>query len=341
MDRKELEKRSYMLRRDLESRKRGFVYDNNVEQTYTKHYKYTSTDQRLLSFALDNTCMNSDVYILYAIAHMGVADKEGISMFLKALASHYPALNIVYEKTKDALESRLYTLVKIGYLFSYRYTIKSVINGVEAENVISLYTLIESGYDVVKQRLQKRLTVNTAIQYKTMNELIGWASAAYVGSCIAKSSRGFVNYLERVLRTKQLGSFYFPMELKTQVGENAYYVAIMSSYLYHNVMTQTRNDYEEFCAFKINALKNYLYCRTQKGTAITVVAVADNDDLMEISSLIYNTGLLNSYLDQIYFTGEGILKERDGDASHAFLRMRLDYEEDIGYRFEYSEPIFL
>jgi len=337
----EVNKKTYLVRRDLESPVRGFVYDEKIDNAYTKHFKYVPEDRRLLSFALDNVSMTSDCYLLYAVAHMGVADKDSISLFLQALSNKYPALNIVYEKTPDAIEGRLRLLAKMGYLFCFRYMKTVVVNGIASDNMISLYTVVAGAYDVVKQRLQKRLNINAAIQYKPIGELIGWASAAYTGACIAISSNHFVDFLERVLRTKQLGAFYFPVELKTVVEEVPYYIAVMSSYLYRDDKIHTETDYAQNCAFKINAIKNYLSCRTQKGVAIVVVTVADNDDLMEISSLIYKSEILKPYLEQIYFTGEGVLKERAGNAAECFLQMRIDYEEEIGYRFEYTPPVFL
>jgi len=339
----ELDKITYLLRRDMDSGNKSFVYNADVETVYEKYYRYVTADQRLLSFALDYACMVSDCYIMYAIAHMGVADKKSILLFLETIASKYPKLNIKYRGEKGEFEQRLRALCRYGFLFRFLYTVDGKKeNGEFGENAICLYTLVESGYEVVNQRLQKRVAKNGAIQFKPMSELIGWASAAYVGACIARSSgKHFVDFLDRVLRTKQLGAVYLPVELKTNVDGAVYYIAVVSSYLQHNEISQTEEDYAEYCAFKINTIKNYLYCRTTKGTSIVVVTVENNADLMDISSLIYSTGILTPYLDRVYFTGEGILKQRGDDASKAFLRMYLDEKEEIGYGFEYAVPVFI
>lgn len=335
-----LEKETYLVRSALESPSKHFVYEKSIDENYRKFFKYVTQDQQLLAFAMDNCCMTSDCYILYAIAHLGVADKESISLFLEALATKYPELNVVYKKARDGIKDRLRALANMGFIFRYQYDVNVKQGAAMVEDTVGLFTLVDTGYDIVKQRLQKRLVVNSAIQYKPMSELIGWAAAAYVGASIASASTGFVDYLERVLRTKQLGAVYMPAEVKTCVDGVNYYTAVVSSYLYRNEMAQTENDFAEYCAFKINTIKNYICCRTTKGVPVVVVTVADNADLMEITSLIYKTGILNPYLEQVYFTGEGIVKERN-NMKHSFLRMVIDTNEEMGYKLIYSAAPFI
>ncbi len=335
-----LEKETYLVRSALESPSRHFVYEKCIDVGYRKFFKYIPQDQQLLAFAMDNCCMTSDCYILYAIAHLGVADKESISLFLEALSTKYPELNLVYKKARDGIIDRLRVLANMGYIFRFQYDVKIKQGNAMVEDTVGLFTLVDNGYDIVKQRLQKRLVVNSAIQYKPMSELIGWAAAAYVGASIASACDGFVDYLERVLRTKQLGAVYMPAEIKTCVKGVNYYISVVSSYLYRNEIAQTEHDFEEYCAFKINTIKNYICCRTTKGIPVVVVTVADNADLMEITSLIYSTGILSPYLEQVYFTGEGILKERSS-VKNAFLRMVIDPNEELGYKLVYNAAPFI
>lgn len=341
MDKKEMEKKSYLLRSALESPARKFICDSAVLNSVEKRYHYVSEDRRLLAFANDTACMNSDCFILYAVAHMGVADKQSISDFLKALSMKNPALSIVYEKTRDSLESRLRTLFKLGFLFCYSYKVTNEVNGKTEENTISLYTLGESGRDVARQRLQRPIAYNGAIQYKQLSEIVGWASASRVGSSIAANSSWFVDYLDRVLRTKQIGTYYFPMEMKFRKDDVAYYVAVIESYLGFDDKIHTKESYAERCVSKINAIKNYLHCRTTKGVSVVVVAVEDNADLMELSNLIYRSEILNPYLDRVLFTGEMVADSYDNESKRWFLQMCLDSSEDMGYRFECVEAAFL
>lgn len=337
----EIQKISYITESMLNSNKRVLVCNDDIVLHHRKVFTYVRDDERLISFAQDRTAMYSDCYILYAIAFMGVATKESISLFLQALSRKYPELAIICQKTKDSMEGRLHNLANLGYVFMYRYTIQAMGDtGEIKEQAVSLYTVVDAAFDIVRQRLQKRLSINMAIQYKPLDELIGWASAAYVGACIAQSA-GFTGYLERVLRTKMLGSTYLPFELKNVVEGTSYYIAVINSFLQQNKLTQTDTDYLDYCAFKLNTIKNYLAVRTTKGVAIVCVALRDKEDLAQIGRLIYQAEILRPYLEQIFFTGEGIIRERGGDATRAFLRLVIDDYTQEGYHFEYVNPIFM
>lgn len=337
----EIDRLSSDITQSLESNRRVLLCNDDIIVSHKKIFKYVRDDERLISFSQDKTAMYSDCYILYAIAFMGVCTKDSISLFLRALAVKYPELAIVYEKSKDSMEGRLHNLTNLGYVFEYRYTIDAAGDqGDVKSQAVTLYTIVDAGFHIVRQRLQKKLSINTAIQYKPLDELISWASAAYVGANIAQS-KGFVDYLERVLRTKQLGSVYLPFEVKTVVDNTAYYIAVISSFLQKNVLIQTDSDYMEFCTFKLNVIKNYLATRTQKGIAVVCVAVRDTEDLNEIGKLISKVPSLGQYIGQIFFSGEGPIKEHSGDASKSFLRIVIDSGSEGGYHFEPVKPAFM
>lgn len=332
-------KLSNALIRALESQKRVLLCNDEILFRYKKIFKYVREDERLISYSQDRTAMYSDCYILYAIAVMGVCTKDSISLFLRALAVKYPELAIVYEKSKDSMEGRLHNLTNLGYVFEYRYEIEAKGDcGDVKMQAVTLYTIVDAGFHIVRQRLQKKVAINTAIQYKPFEELVGWAAAAYVGASIAQSD-GFTDYLERVLRTREVGSVFLPVEVKNVVNGIAYYIAVISSFLKKNSLIQTDNDYIEFCSFKLNVIKNYLAMRTQKGVAVVCIAVRDVDDLYEIGRLINKVPSLGQYIGQIFFTGEGIIKECGGNAK--FLRLIADGNEEKGYRFEYIKPTFM
>lgn len=332
-------KRTYLIRKSLDCANRHFVYTDEVGSQYVKIFNYMNSDMKLLEFATDKCGMVSDCYILYAVGHLGVAEVDSVLAFLTAIARKYPELIIICS-SKEAVKDRMRVLQKKGYLFKHRYEVDVVTDRGIGKERVALYSLSEDAFQLVKQRLQKRLSINSAIQMKPMKELIGWASAALVGSYTAQGCDGFTEFLERVLRTKQLGAVYMPCELKVVNSGMAYYIAVIASYLGIDKTYQTVGDYAELCAFKINTIRNYLCCRTTKGTAIVIVTVQDNADLNEIVACIYKSGGLEEYYKQIYFTGEGAMISGYG-VEHAFLQMRRDDEAERGYDIGYVKPPFI
>jgi len=339
MENQKMERNTYFLRKALDSGKRRFAYEKEMLQDSEKHFIYTSKDQKLLAFAMDNICMVSDSYILYAIAHLGVTNREGISLFLKALATKYPNLHMLYDE--DKIEARIKALYKYGYLFEFKYHKDVAYPDKVSRDTIAMYTVSESGYYVVKQGLQKRLVINDGFQYKSLQELVGWMGAAYVGASITSRCKNFDDYLERVLRTKQIGVGYLSAEFKTVVGDNIFYIGVVPSYLYHDESMQTQRDYVASCAFKIDMIKNYICCRTPKYIPIVVVVVEGNADLVKLCNLIRDSEVLVPYLSQVYFTGEGIFREGERPLKDCFLQMRMEPSEELGYALEYAEAPFV
>ena len=335
----EMLKKTYLVRKGLDRENRHFVYTDDIEQTYTKVFNYVSADVKMLDFAREEIGMISDCYILYAVAHLGVAEVDTIMCFLKALCKKYPDLSIICDD-KNVIRDRLRLLHRKGYLFKHRYNTVNTTKGEEQKETVSLYSLSEDANNLVKQRLQKRVSMNSLIQMKPIKELIGWSCAGLVGSMIASNSVGFENYLERVLRTKQLGTVYMPCELKIVDGEDSYYIAVVSSYLGINKQYQTDMDYAEWCAFKINTIKNYLNCRTTKGVSYVVVAVEDNADLNEITQMIHNSRFLEEYYERILFTGEGAVRDFL-PVKDAFLSMRKESSSERGYELIQCDVPFI
>lgn len=335
----ELMKKTYELRERLDSEERHYVFNDEMKMTFEKRFEVVSSDMKLMALATDHVGMVSDCYILYAIGHLGLADKESILEFLKALARKYNDLHVV-ASDKAILLERIRALHNVGFVYKMRYHLQRNKDGKVERETITFYSLSEDGYGLVNQCLQKRMTINKFIQNKPLQEKVGWLCAAYVGSRIANTN-SFVDYLDRRFKTTMLGSVYLPCEVLTKVGENSYYVAVMSSFLAMNESFQTPRDFVDFCAFKINTMRNYLCCRTKKGTPIIVVAVADNADLNEIASYIYNAGTLEEFYDQIYFTGEGPLSVAGKNICDCFLQIYRDSSNERGYNLRYAAPSFL
>ena len=73
------------IRNNLDAAGRHFAYNSTIAATYDKEYKVVSNDIRLLKFAEDEFGAISDIYILYAVICMGVADSYSIYQFLRNL----------------------------------------------------------------------------------------------------------------------------------------------------------------------------------------------------------------------------------------------------------------
>jgi len=340
MTARELLKRTVLVRTALGSNNRHYVYKPSVDEGYIKKFNYVQHDIKVLQFANDEMGLISDCFILYALAHLGIADKESISLFIRALSKKNPDLSLAAHDNMEAMDTRIRAMMKCGLLFNIRYEalVEYPDRGV-ATDIVSLFTLNDDAYNIMKQKTQRRISVNSWIAAKSMNELIGWAAAGYIGVHIAQND-AFVDYLDRVLRTKMLGSVYLPCELLTCIGDDRFYVAIISAYLFRDKRMQTKRDYQDICAFKLNTIKNYLSVRTTKGMAILVIAVSDNTDLMEITQMIVRNQFLNDYLSYIYFTGEGAFRS-SGNIRNCFLQVILDSKSDKGYEIVSADPIFM
>lgn len=311
----------------LDIPERHLLAAENVKESVKKEFRYVNSDMKLLEIAQSDVGFISDCFILYAVCHFGVATRENIQLFLEALHKKFPDLSI----SQDGLEMRLRKLYKSGYIFRISY----ILPVQNEKKEVCLYTPSEDAHNLVQQTLQKKVPLNCMIQAKPITELIGWACAAYAGACIAQNS-AFLEFTERTLHTKQIGSVYLPSEIKTRVDGEFYYVGVIASFTRHFDSTyQTPLDYEKNCVRKVNIINNYLNCRTQKGTAVVVAVVEDKEDLRRLTSHIYaaykKTGLFRNALQRIFFTGEGILREHLGNALHAFLGMKEDPEKESGY----------
>ena len=73
------------LKTKLGSNIRHFVLSEDVIEKSGKAYIYTPHDIRLLRFASGAMGSNSDCFILYAVAKLGICDMESIRLFLKSI----------------------------------------------------------------------------------------------------------------------------------------------------------------------------------------------------------------------------------------------------------------
>lgn len=319
----------------FESANNMFWPTPEIMENHSVEYHYSHPDKKLIDLANGTVGTISDCYILYAIGHMGVCTAEAINLFLETIKRTAPNLSIA---SSDSLRDRLRFLKQTGYLFIYRYEI----NRGNSVDRVTLYTLTESAYSLVVQHLQKpkKLIPNSSFQAKPFDEIMGWAAGAYVGASIANRCSCFSEYLERTFRTKQLGYFFYPVELKVKKPQGAYYIAVLTSYLSFHPDMHTKADYAEWCAYKVNVIKNYLACRTQKGKAQVILTVRDKKDLEEMGSIISNISAMEDYLEDIFFTSEGVFRERIVDEK-CFLKLKKEGSYSSEHTFVCAKPDFL
>ena len=288
---------------------RHFIYSENAIDSYERFYNYVEQDVKLLRFASNVVGFYSDSFILYAVASLGICDEVSIAAFLKAMAAKNRDLQIMDFSNKEYLKKRLYALYKNGFLFKHVY--KQIYYydalGKDQDENVSLYSMDADSIKFVNQHLDKHVGINTWIQAKPLNELIGWACASYVGSKIA-TNPAFVCFKEGNFLSKPLGRLFVPCEIKTHTDEY-YYFVVTYSYMYHDKRILTEQEFKENCLRKINVLLNYINIRERgKRNACAVVAVQDAGDLDTFVDWVVNSEVLIPHLDKIFFTGEGVVK---------------------------------
>ena len=62
----------------LDAGKKIYVYNQKVVDSYSRRYNHVGEEERLMMYVNGSLGAYSDAFIMYAIAHMGVATKESI-----------------------------------------------------------------------------------------------------------------------------------------------------------------------------------------------------------------------------------------------------------------------
>lgn len=324
----------------LEKPGRQYKYEVSCDESIEKQYKYIEGSRKKFAYAQDECGGIFDCFILYAIAMLGIADRTSIRLFLKNLKKCNPNLYIADMDNTEGLRSRLRALQKYGYVFATSIAYQHQERNGEIENRATYYTIDKDANEMMNRTLSKRVPYNKFLENMPVCRILGWASVSYAGSCICNHSN-FCAYLDGAFRSKLLGKFYFPSEIKFFDGIDLHYVGMLDAYLLQDKRTQSDVDFAEWQASKINAIKNYLAVRTSKGITEFVICVQDAEDLNKIGKLILRTRILIEYLPYIYFTGEGILKSVE-HMEEAFLQMVFTgdglQEEPV---FRFVPPAFL
>lgn len=318
-----------------------YFFIDEKEQVFEKQYKYVDENRKLLSFANGIYGTISDCYILFAVASLGVTDRRGIQNFLTVLKSHDQNRYIADPSDDANYSSRIAQLSKYGLLFKFKYYY-GINDGIGKEN--TLYTVAGDAVNLVNQKLSRKCVENKWIQAKSPRELLGWASAAFVGIKLS-NQRNFKQFEDGVFRNRGVGSYHFPCECKYVIegkeGLFPAYVAVIDSYLFYDERIHNESEYDEYVEKKLNAIRKYIRYRSNKGPCFIVCSCMNDSDLNELGSMMIRADFSQEELEHIYFTGAGAFDEsRIVDCP--YLRMKINESEDaIEYDFYAERPLFL
>lgn len=356
-----LKRESATIRVNLDNPNKYFVYTTEAGKSYEKEFKYVPGDLKLVNFAQDLTAVNSDCYLMYAIAVLGCTDLEGIRLFLSAYSNKNKDLSIPDMSKISSVRQRLRELTKNGMLFKHHYTVSALNpdgkvyeidddrDGEEVyddegrliSNKVTLYTISKSSQTLINKKLLRQTVIDEWIQARPLYELMGWAACGYVGGMLAQN-KGYVDYIQGVFKTKVVGTTLIPGILKMQCPDGVAHVGIVPAFLHLDRSVKTEQLFEEDCVYKIKRMKQYLYSRdVREEIARLLVVVEDNSDLVQMASRIVESGFLEKDYDRVYFTGEGVMRlAKDTKFNQCFLQIKPD-GSDKGFSYVPVKPDFL
>ncbi len=301
-----------------------------VQETYSKKFFHEVSDTQLARYAQDVIGMNSDCFILYAIAMMGVADLEAIRLFLSALSQKEKTLPIIDTTSIEPLKLRLTLLHNNGFVFRHLYHYSYQDGNKDGEATAALYTLSNSALDFMNARLKKRVMCNSWISAKPISELVGIASCSYVSGMIAERAEHLLEQKQGIVRTKAIGTYIIPSILKMEVEDSPLYLGFMPAFLKKDDSFMSDSDFEDNCFRFINIIRQYFFAYDNKGKdSAMVIVVEDAEDLDIATKFIAKTGALKGEYGRIYFTGEGeFVTSKTDKLPCRFLMMEEDMSEE-------------
>lgn len=334
-------KKAYRIRCDMDCECRHYIFTPDSNILSKKEYSYTDSNRQLLKFASDVVGMVSDCYILYAVGYLGTCDKETMRAFLINMQTRYPELYIGDVSDENAFSRRVHALVAVGFLFVVRYNDAELGESAPGMLPSRLYSLSQDAAVFMNQKLTKRVPYNKWVVAKPLNQLIGWAAAAFIGASLS-GNKYHVSYLENVFRNRSLGSFFMPCAEKFFDGQDYYYVSFIDAFLIRDEKSQTEHDFAEFEVIKLNTIRNFVLARTKNGIACVVIVVEDNKDLVAMAKLLLASGAMLDVIDHLYFTSEGAYRKAVYDKD-AFLQMTVNEVGNDGAQFDFVavQPPFL
>lgn len=334
------------IRQSLNEGLRRYVYTKDAIGSYEKNYTYLNEDVRLLRFSEDTIGAQSDCFILYAISMMGIADIDGIRLFLGALSSRNKELYIADMSDTDTVRTRIKTLWENGFLLKHTYQVfVEDTPGFEGKmNNISLYTPLKFANSFMNQRLEKHVVYDEWFCAKPLFDLVGFTAAGFAAGKVAQT-KGFIEQKQGVFKTPAIGVCFISCVLKMRTDKDqTAYVGFIPSFLHKDRSILTDDDYADMALRRVNTIKQYLFFRDQRRQlARAVIVVEDNADLVEVGKWIEETGTLYDDLDRIYFTGEGALRNVKSDSiKKKFLRLvKPKKKGEVAVDFEAVVPDFI
>lgn len=330
------------VRESFQAGYRRFRCTDDIRDTYDKNYNSIPRDVKFERFAAGSLGVVSDCYILYAIAILGIADRETIFGFLQAIRKINKELSIPDITDNDTAMKRLANLVHSGFIFIHEYQINESKD--EDENTkVKLFSITPDGLQLMNKKLGKRVIENKWFQAKPFSELVGWSCASFVSVCMANQT-GFHEFNQGLYRTKDIGTVIMPPVVKTELNvkkEHPVYLCTIPAYLHYDGSYQTHNDYEDMCYHFVNTISQYFYVHDlKKHYCRMIVVVEDDNDLMEAASWINKAENMRVFYPRLFFTAEGAIRST-GRLAGNFLCMKANDSDPNDFEILPATPDFI
>lgn len=300
----------YNLRENLNKTSR-FDYDDACKLGLDVFFKDIK-EGAMIQSALHNGIGNSaDCNLLYLLSRLQFADLLTIKQVLEVYKRQHKTLDMIEEKQ---LQIHLKKLRMGGFIGHTDY--KDSIGGHDEtvfKSMKRLYSVTDFGMRIMNQTLKKKITFEHANIVKPLHEKIGLASNANtISYCMRQGN--FEVFVENYFLSKEMnGRHAVPCVARfgsSYNEEEKYRVCFIPAYLIWDQSVQTEEDYKESCRFLSRLVKNWLGVMAKaSGTPLCVITVKDNADLNKVTKLFFGYRSITQYLNNIYFTGEGILRE--------------------------------
>lgn len=326
------------IRQFIDSNDKKFVWNDDVCNSFKLMYERMSNEKRLYYFANDRFGSVSDCFIIYAVMVFGICDLASIQNYLHAMHNLSTELSLSDYQEVSNLKIRIKMLVEIGFLAKNSYRVKPVNEG-ESTAYMNLYTCTTDAVEFATKRLNRPYKLMSWLQAMRPQEMISWAAAAKIGSTLALYPTFKEFGLGRIYSNKN--SYYLPCELKYQIKDTEYNVAVMNTFLYFDKSVMTESNYKDYVIDKLNTILQYVIYRSKVCEARVVCVVEDNTNLSTLAKWIKKAERLRDILPVLYFTGEGVMNELNGDVANSMIQMVLSDQYEAGFTFIQTIPDFL
>jgi len=326
------------IRQYIDATDKRYIWNDHVRESFTVMYERMSNEKRLFYFANERFGSVSDCFIIYAIMILGVCDILSIQNFLHALHNMSTELSLLDYEDLSSLRSRIKKLVDVGFLAKNVYRTEGVTED-KSTSYMNLYSCTSEAVEFATKRLSRPYKFMSWLQAMRPQELISWAAASRIGTTLALYPTFKEFGLGKVYSNKN--SYYLPCELKYQLRDTEYNVAVMNTFLYFDKSVMTESDYKDYVIDKLNTILQYVTYRSKVCEARVVCVVEDNTNLTTLAKWIKKAERLRDILPALYFTGEGVVNELNGDVANSMVQLVLSDRYEAGFTFVQTVPDFL